>query len=157
MFTGPGFSLSFYRSHDRPHVVKKESHMADKFRIVALRYMSIYVKSVDDAVAFYSQVFGEPEYVDADTGTRGWKIGDTWFTVLSSKGGSATESNPVNTEFAIQVGSSDEVDRLYDALIEAGATRCCAPEDTWMYEKMRFSAVDDPFGVRIDVYCPLPE
>jgi hypothetical protein len=24
-----------------------------------------------------------------------------------------------------------------------------------MYEDMRFSCVDDPFGVRIDIYCPL--
>jgi hypothetical protein len=26
------------------------------------------------------------------------------------------------------------------------------PEDTEMYEPMRFCCVDDPFGVRIDVY-----
>jgi hypothetical protein len=24
-----------------------------------------------------------------------------------------------------------------------------------MYEPMRFACVDDPFGVRIDVYCPI--
>jgi hypothetical protein len=30
-------------------------------------------------------------------------------------------------------------------------------EDTTMYEKMRFAAVDDPFGVRIDIYYPLED
>ncbi len=28
------------------------------------------------------------------------------------------------------------------------------PDDTKIYEPMRFACVDDPFGVRIDVYCP---
>jgi hypothetical protein len=35
----------------------------------------------------------------------------------------------------------------------AGARPCMAPRDTSMYEPMRFGCVDDPFGVRIDVYC----
>ena len=29
------------------------------------------------------------------------------------------------------------------------------PTDTKMYEPMRFACVDDPFGVRVDIYCPL--
>ena len=29
------------------------------------------------------------------------------------------------------------------------------PEDTCMYEPMRFCCVDDPVGIRIDVYCPI--
>ncbi len=29
-----------------------------------------------------------------------------------------------------------------------------SPADTKMYEPMRFACVDDPFGVRIDVYFP---
>ena len=33
------------------------------------------------------------------------------------------------------------------------AKDCWTPEDTEMYEPMRFSCVDDPFGVRINVYC----
>ncbi len=24
-----------------------------------------------------------------------------------------------------------------------------------MYEPMRFACVDDPFGVRVDIYCPI--
>jgi hypothetical protein len=28
-----------------------------------------------------------------------------------------------------------------------------APKDTRMYEAMRFCAVDDPVGIRIDVFC----
>jgi uncharacterized glyoxalase superfamily protein PhnB len=64
------------------------------------------------------------------------------------------QGNPRNTEFAIQLATPDEVDRLYGALITAGATFCRAPSDTRMYEPMRYCCVDDPFGVRIDVYCP---
>jgi hypothetical protein len=58
-------------------------------------------------------------------------------------------------EFAIQVASPEEVDRLHQAFVSAGAKNSWTPEDTRMYEPMRFSAVDDPFGVRIDIYCPL--
>ena len=47
------------------------------------------------------------------------------------------------------------MDVPHQLLINPGAKSCWAPEDTSMYEEMRFSCVDDPFGVRIDVYCPL--
>jgi uncharacterized glyoxalase superfamily protein PhnB len=65
------------------------------------------------------------------------------------------ESNPRNTEFAIQVAAVEEVDRLHHALIAAGAKEYMAPADTRMYKPMRFACSDDPFGVRIDIYCPL--
>ena len=65
------------------------------------------------------------------------------------------EGNPRNAEFAIQVETPEQVDVLYEKLIAAGAKDCLKPEDTEMYDKMRFSCVDDPFGIRIDVICPL--
>ncbi len=53
------------------------------------------------------------------------------------------------------MAAPDEVDALFNKMVAAGAAVCRAPKDTWMYERMRFCAVDDPVGVRIDVYCLL--
>jgi hypothetical protein len=53
------------------------------------------------------------------------------------------------------VATPDEVDALYQAFIEAGAKKGWEPFDTEMYEAMRFSFIDDPFGVRIDIICPI--
>ena len=66
-------------------------------------------------------------------------------------------ANPRNAEFAIEVGDPEVVDRLYEAMISAGASECMAPEDTKMCEPMRFSCVEDPVGIRVDVFCRLPE
>jgi hypothetical protein len=63
------------------------------------------------------------------------------------------DANPRNAEFAIEVSEPKEVDLLYDAMLAAGAANCMAPKDTRMYEAMRFCAVDDPVGIRIDVFC----
>ena len=66
-------------------------------------------------------------------------------------------SNPRNTEYAIQVVRPGQVDVLYRRLLGLGSEVCREPEDTWMYKPMRFACVDDPFGVRIDIYCPIEE
>jgi uncharacterized glyoxalase superfamily protein PhnB len=125
------------------------------YRIVNLNYVSLYIKDFQAALAFYSQVFGPPEDVDEQRAIYGWRMGSTWLTVLPSKAGPDQASNPRNAEFAIQVADVAEVDLLHRALIEAGAKVCMSPADTTMYEPMRFSCVDDPFGVRIDIYYPL--
>ena len=82
-------------------------------------------------------------------------MGATWLTLSPSKEGTYKGSNPRNSEFAIRVLRPEEVDVLHQLLINAGAKSCWGPEDTSMVEEMRNSCVDDPFGVRIDVYCPL--
>jgi uncharacterized glyoxalase superfamily protein PhnB/predicted nucleotidyltransferase len=125
------------------------------YQIVNLNYVSLYIKDFREAIAFYSQVFGPPESVDAQGEIYGWHMGSTWLTVFPGKAGTFQDGNPRNTEFAIQVSAVEEVDRLHRALIGAGAKNYMPPEDTKMYEPMRFCCVDDPFGVRIDVYCPL--
>jgi predicted 3-demethylubiquinone-9 3-methyltransferase (glyoxalase superfamily) len=83
-------------------------------------------------------------------------MGSTWLTVFSSKDGTKVGNNPQNAEFAIQVSAPEEVDALYEALIAAGGKEGWEPSDTSMYEEMRFAYVDDPFGMRIDIYCLLP-
>jgi hypothetical protein len=75
--------------------------------------------------------------------------------MFPSSGGTFNGSNPRNTEFAIQVEHPEQVDVLYKMFIDLGSKMCREPEDTWMYEPMRFGCVDDPFGVRVDIYCPI--
>jgi hypothetical protein len=80
-------------------------------------------------------------------------MGSTWLTLFPGSAGPRPGAEAGNAEFAIQVATPDQVDRLHEALLAAGATNCRSPRDTTMYEPMRFSCVDDPFGMRIDVYC----
>jgi catechol 2,3-dioxygenase-like lactoylglutathione lyase family enzyme len=121
-------------------------------KIVGVNYVSLYVKDFEAAVEFYSRILDPPTYKKKET--YGWKMGTTWLTIFPSKYGTAKGSNPCNAEFAIQVTTSEAVDELYEKFLEAGARDYCPPEDTKMYESMRFACVDDPFGMRIDVYCP---
>lgn len=123
--------------------------------IVGLNYVSFYFEDLDGAVAFYTEVLGEPDEVVEEPVIFGWKMGSTWLTFFPSRIGTHDGSNPRNGEFAIQVDTSDQVDALYQRFLDAGATECSAPEDTEMYDPMRFSCVDDPFGVRVDIYCPI--
>lgn len=130
---------------------EQETKLRD-FTIVDLNYVSLYLKDYEKAVGFYTRVFGSPD--TAEGAIHGWRMGRTWLTLFPAKDGMSPQSNPRNSEFAIQVARSEEVDRLFDLLVREGATSAWPPEDTEMYEKMRFSCVEDPFGTRIDVYCP---
>jgi uncharacterized glyoxalase superfamily protein PhnB len=123
-------------------------HGSQPYRIVTLNYVSLYLKDFRKATAFYSQVFGPPQFVNETATTFGWRMGATWLTLFSSQ-----EGNPRNTEFAIQVSSPAEVDRLHQALLQAGAAEYMAPADTVMYEPMRFSCVDDPFSHKNAFLC----
>ena len=125
------------------------------FQILDLNYVSLYIEDFAEALEFYEQVFGPPETADEAGQIYGWRMGATWLTLFPSQQGNYKGSNPRNSEFAIQVSKPEEVDILHQLLITAGAKSCWTPEDTSMYEEMRFSCVDDPFGVRIDVYFPL--
>ncbi|MCB9135095.1 MAG: VOC family protein [Anaerolineales bacterium] len=128
--------------------------MDEKFQVIGLRFPTFYLKNFEKAVAFYAKIFG-PAPV-SEPRLKGWKLGDTWLTFFPAEGMNIDpNTNPRNAEFAIQVGEPEQVDILYKAFLEAGAKTCMAPEDTKMYDKMRFCAVDDPFGIRVDVYCPL--
>ena len=138
-----------------PDKVNNSSRSEQPYNIVDLNYVSLYIEDFQEALTFYEQVFGPPENADEGREIYGWRMGSTWLTVFPSKIGTHAGSNPRNMEFAIQVSAAEEVDALYQLLIEAGAKSCWQPEDTQMYEDMRFSCVDDPFGVRIDIYCPL--
>lgn len=125
---------------------------SEKFGITTLGFVSVYARDHAQAEAFYSSVFGPAEQVMA--GIVGWKLGDTWLTLLESRMGTQPDSNPRNIEFAIVVDEASKVDDLFHDLVAAGASPLTHPEDGEMYVPMRFAAVDDPFGVRIDIVHP---
>src|SRR5262245_17071325 len=85
------------------------------YQIVGLSYVSLYVKDFSEAIAFYSQIFGPPESVDENGKIYGWRMGSTWLTLFPSSAGTARDSNPRNTEYAIQVASVEDVERLHRA------------------------------------------
>ena len=122
------------------------------YNFKGLRYPSFYVKDYELAVAFYTKVLGPPQ--NDQERIKGWFIGDSWLTLFPAGDlGHDPDANPRNAEFAVEVALPEEVDRLYTAMLAAGGTTCMPPEDTQMYEAMRFCAVDDPVSIRIDVFC----
>jgi len=123
------------------------------WRVVDLDYVSLYVEEFEKAVAFWTALFGPPELKEHAT-TLGWRMGATWLTLFPAAHGTAPGANPRNAEFAIRVEAPEQVDALHAALVDQGSKTVMKPQDTWMYENMRYCCVDDPFGVRIDVYCP---
>ena len=128
---------------------------ARPFRIQSLGYVSLYFVDLEEAQAFYGAVFGPPDVADPKAAVLGWRMGSTWLSLFPAAGGTDRASNPKNAEFAVRDTVPEEVDALFGAFIAAGATACMQPQDTDMYEHMRFACVDDPFGVRVDVYCPI--
>ena len=128
-----------------------------KFNIVGLNYISLYPADHAAVLAYYTQIFGPLDREDLDDGVWGWQMGSTWLTIFPGKFGTNPEGNPQNIEFAIQVATPDEVNRLYHTFVAAGVKASQAPTDTVMYEPMRYAYVDDLFGVRIDIYCPIPQ
>jgi uncharacterized glyoxalase superfamily protein PhnB len=140
-----------------PDQIDPSGSSTPPFTIIDLNFVSLYYENFQEAIDFYEKVFGPPENVDEDGSIYGWRMGSTWLTLFPSKGGTKAGSNPQNTEFAIQVSAPEEVDALYQALLAAGGQKGWEPFDTSMYEEMRFAYIDDPFGVRIDVYCLLPD
>ncbi|HLF37033.1 MAG TPA: VOC family protein [Anaerolineales bacterium] len=111
--------------------------------------VTIYFESFEAAIAYYEQVLGPPGYVEGE-GTRGWRIGSGWLTLLRGKAG-----NPQNVEVAFEVETVDEAERLQRAFIAAGG-RGQAPSDQLMYRPIRSCPVVDPFGTEIMILSPLP-
>jgi len=123
------------------------------FKVVDLNFVSLYLEDFEEGIEFYSKIFGPPVYKEGRI--FGWRMGATWLTLFPSSAGTSKGSNPKGTEFAVQVERPEQVDVLYKMFIDLGSKVCRVPVDTWMYEPMRFACVDDPFGVRVDFYCPI--
>ena len=121
-----------------------------RFEYLGLHGTTLFFSDYEAAVDYYTQVLGEPAYVEG-TGTRGWRMGNTWLTLLKGKTG-----NPQNMELNIVMQTPTEADRLQAAFIEAGGVGE-APSDELMYEPVRFCSVQDPYGTNILIISPLAQ
>ena len=121
-----------------------------RFEFLGLYGTTLYFSEYEAAITYYADVLGPPAYVEGE-GTRGWRFGNTWLTLLKGKSG-----NPQNVEINIVMETPQEADRLQAAFIEAGG-KGEPPSDQLMYEPVRFCPVQDPFGTNILIICPLLE
>ena len=119
-----------------------------RFRFDGILGTTLYFEAYEEAVGYYIEVLGEPAYVEG-TGTRGWRLGNTWLTLLKGKAGS-----PQNVELNIIMESPGEAERLQAAFIAAGGEGE-EPSDELMYEPVRFCSARDPFGTHILIISPL--
>lgn len=120
-----------------------------RFDLMGVHGVTLYFVEYDAAVEFYTRVLGEPSYAEG-AGTRGWRVGGTWLTLLA--GG---EGAPRNVEVSIVASTPAEAERLQQAFIDAGATGAHA-SDQLMYDPVRACPVTDPFGTAILVSARLP-
>jgi len=111
---------------------------------------TLYYQDYEEALGFYEKVLGPPAYIEGEN-THGWQVGSTWLTLLRGKNG-----NPKNVEVPFFVETPEEVDRLYEAFVAAGA-KGEPPANDLMYEPVRMCVLTDPFGVSILVGCFLQE
>ena len=119
-----------------------------RFDLTGIHGIALYFKEFDGAVAYYTEVLGEPGYIEG-AGTRSWRVGDTWLTLLAGGDGS-----PSSVEVPIIASTPEEAERLQQAFIDAGGTGT-APTDQLMFAPVRFCPVTDPFGTEILVFAPL--
>ena len=120
-----------------------------RFECVGLHGMTLYFAEFTAAVDYYERVLGSPAYVEG-TDTRGWRLGNTWLTLLDVESGS-----PRNMEVTIVMPTPAEAERLHAAFLDAGGTGS-PPSDQLMYEPIRYCPVQDPFGTDILILSQLP-
>ncbi len=108
--------------------------------------VTIFFTDYEAAVAYYSGVLGPPGYVEG-TGTRAWRIGPTWLTLLAGGDGA-----PRNTEVMLLMDSPAEAERLQAAFVAAGGSGD-EPSDQLMFHPVRYCPVTDPFGTQIVVFA----
>ncbi len=135
-----------YDSYRAAHFVDPEPE--PRFRFAGIHGATLFFTDFQAAVDYYRSVLGEPVYVEGH-GTRGWRIGPTWLTLLAGGHGA-----PENAEVPIVMASPSEAERLQAAFIAAGGTGP-HPSDQLMYRPVRSCPVTDPFGTELLIYAPL--
>lgn len=119
-----------------------------RFRFRGSFGATLYFQDFGAALAFYERVLGPPSYVEGE-GTRGWRIGSGWLTLLAGRSG-----NPRNVEITLELETAAEAEALQRAFLAAGA-QGRAPSDALMYRPVRACPVVDPFGLEIMIVGPL--
>ena len=67
----------------------------------------LFYENYEAVVNYYKKVLGPPNYIEG-AGTRGWRIGDGWFTLFQAKTG-----NPQNVEVTFVMDTPDEAEALH--------------------------------------------
>lgn len=119
-----------------------------RFRFRGSFGVTLFYQDFDQAVSYYTQVLGPPGYAQGK-GTRGWRIGDGWLTLLQGNAG-----NPRNVEITFEMDTPEEAEELQRVFIEAGG-KGTTPSDQMMYVPIRSCPVVDPFGTEILIISPL--
>lgn len=119
-----------------------------RFAYAGIHGATLFFRDYQAAVAYYEQVLGPPAYVEGNS-TRGWRLGNTWLTLL--KGGTGL---PINVEVPLVMQSPQAAEALQRAFMAAGG-QGEAPTDQLMYEPVRCCPVRDPFGTQWLIFSPL--
>lgn len=125
----------------------RDAHFVDpppepRFGFRSTAGSTLYFAQYEAAVEYYTAVLGDPEYVEGE-GTRSWRIGDTWLTLLAGGDG-----HPTNVEIGFLMESVEEAERLHRTFIEEGGTGD-DPSDQLMHVPVRYCPATDPFGTEI--------
>jgi hypothetical protein len=120
---------------------------APRFRYGGLHGATLFFGEYAAAVAFYSQVFGPPAYVEGD-GTRGWRLGQTWLTLLAGEG------HPQAMEVTLAMPTPAEAEAVQAAFVAAGG-QGQPPSDQLMYAPIRYCPATDPWGTAWLIVAPL--
>ena len=135
-----------YDSYRQQYFVSPQPEPRYAYR--GLLGMTLFFSDYAAAVAYYTRVLGPPAYVEGPF-TCGWRLGETWLTLLKAETGS-----PQNMELTIVMESPQEAERLQAAFIAAGG-KGEAPSDQLMYQPVRYCPVQDPFRTNILIVCPI--
>jgi lactoylglutathione lyase len=121
-----------------------------------LKYVILYVDSVDKALTFYRQTFGLAEkmrqgpYAELDTGAVTLALSEREF-VTSHLGVKPGQKGAGSSEIGFVV-PKDKVDAVFKAAKAAGAKEVIAPkEQPW---GQRVSYVRDPDGHLVEICSP---
>lgn len=120
-----------------------------RFDLEGVKGITLYFAEYRDAVDYYTRVLGDPTYAEGDK-TRGWRLGDTWLTLLAGGRGA-----PSGVEIPIIASSRAEAERLQQAFVDAGGSGAHG-SDQLMYSPVHVCPVTDPFGTQILIYSRRP-
>lgn len=120
-----------------------------RFEFAGGVWATLYFEDYEEAIHYYTEVLGPPGYVEGE-GTRGWRLGQAWLTLLKGNSG-----NPQNVELNFVMGTPAEAERLQAAFVAAGGGGAEATDEL-MYVPVRMCPVVDPFGTDIIVTSELP-
>ncbi len=123
-------------------VPKQRYHFLGSFGI------TLFFEDYKPAISYYKKVLGPPDYVEG-TGTKGWRIGAGWLTILKG-----TSGNPKNVEITFEMKTVNQAEKLQQAFIDAGG-KGSPPSNKFMYTPVRFCPVTDPFGTELLVISQL--